>query len=187
MKTLKRLMIFAFILIFSTSIFADYKAATPEQVAKLTICACALSRNIQEMDGIDIYVMGNRKIANALQKYNGQQIGKVEIKSIKFGNTLPRTKPTVLVCGYNSHTSSVRDYCRKNNVLSIGARPIACNRGLSLSMCREVNDENDQSLSQVKVILNLEASFYEEIFWNKNIAYVSERIIPRDLYVSTKR
>jgi hypothetical protein len=187
MKTQYQISIILIVLIWTTCLFADSKPATAEQVAMLTVSACAHCQNIQELDSLDIYVMGNRKIANALKKYQGQRTGSVYIRSIEFGHKLPTHKPTVLVCGDNSFCKSIRNYCRKNNVLSIAAYPVSCKNGLSVSLCQDFNNRDGESLSAVKVLLNLEAAFFEGIYWDKNIASVSQIIKPRDFYVYSRK
>ncbi len=182
MKPLNQILIIFVHLVLPFTVFAGSKPASPEQVAKLTITACALSKNIQELDHINIYVMDNQKIAQALKKYENQQSGKVKINSIISGKNLPEKRPTVLVCGNNEDCECIKNYCRKNKVLSIAARPKSCRDGLSISLCQELSNLNKESLSQVKILLNLEASLYEEIYWDRNITYVSTIIRPRHIY-----
>jgi len=182
MKLVKTLVTVLLAVVFSVSLFAGYRAATPEQVARASMSACALARNIQELESADIYVMGNPEIAIALKKYEGQKVGSVVVRSIKSGDSLPKFKPNVLICGNNSYVEEVKKYCRRNNILSIGASSNSCKKGLSMSLVQESNQSDQNSLSPVKLLINQEASLYESIQWYKAISAVSFKVNSNDDY-----
>lgn len=183
MKLVKTLVTVLLAVVFSVSLFAGYRAATPEQVARASMSACVLAENIQNLESADIYVLGNPEIATALKKYEGQKVGSVVVRSIRSGNSLPKVKPNVLICGNNSWVEEVKKYCRRNNILSIGASSSSCKEGLSLSLVQESNQNNQSSLSQVKLLINQEASLYESTQWNEAISAVSRKISSHDGYV----
>ena len=169
-----------FILFSLNNLLAESRPASPDQVAMITISISAHSRNIQELKYIDIYVIGNTDIANALKKYEDQRIGKARIRSVKFGDQLPAEKPAIIVCGDDAYASMVKNYTRKNSVLSIGASPKSAESGLSLSIAQDFYNEDEESLSKVVIFLNLTASFHEQIYWDKNIATVTQQLVPCD-------
>ena len=183
MKLVKTLVTVLLAVVFSGSLFAGYRSATPEQVARASMSACVLAENIQELESADIYVLGNPEIANALKKYEGQKVGSVVVRSIRSGRSLPEVKPNVLICGNNSGVEDVKKYCRQNNILSIGAYSNSCKEGLSLSLVQESKQSDQSSLSQVKLLINQEASLYESTQWNEAISAVSRNISSHDGYV----
>jgi len=183
MKVSKKIMTVLVVVVLSVSLFAGLKPATPEQVAKVTMSACALAKNIQTLESVDIYVLGDKKVAKEMEKYEGWKVGDLTIKSVKSGNTLPGFRPQILVCGKNADVEEVKNYCRKNHVLSIGAAPNSCEKGLSLSMYQKFDRGNSNSLSPVKLMLNLEASLYEEVYWDKSISLVADNLSSMDYYV----
>lgn len=176
MKMYSKVLVMSLVIVLSLSLYADYRPASTEQVAQATMSACGLAKNIQKLESVDIYVLGNEEIARELKKYEGCMVGDVVIKSIKSGNKLPRVKPSILVCGSDEYVYMVKYYCRNNNILSIGASPELCQEGLSLSLYRDNNDNDAASLSNVRFLLNSEASYQEKVNWNRSISSISDKV-----------
>ena len=180
MKLHRKILVLSIVVLFSVASFASYRPVTTEQVAQVTMSACGLANNIQALESADIYVLGNEKIAKELKKYEGCVVGDVVIRSIKSGNTIPKVKPTVVVCGSKDYVYMAKYYCRKHNILSIGASPELCKEGLSLSMYRSGDDKDGKSLTKVRLLLNLEASLNESVHWKKSISTVSEKFLSNE-------
>lgn len=156
-------------------LFAGYTPASPVQVARVTLSACALARNIQLQENADIYVLGDDAVAKELKKLEGWQVGNLVISSVRSGDTLPATKPTVIVCGDIKDVELVRSYCQDNNVLSIGTSPESWEKGLSLSLYQK-NSDSQTSLSGIKLLLNLDASTEENVYWEPSVSMLSDNL-----------
>lgn len=176
MKSYSKILVAAIVCLLSVSLFGNFRPATTEQVAQATMSACGLAKSIQELESADIYVLGNEKIAQALKKYEGCRVGDVIIKSIKSGNSLPKVKPNVLVCGNKEYIYMTKYYCRNNNILSIGAYPELCYQGLTLSLYRQNDDKDGESLSKVRLLLNSKSAKMERVSWNRSISSVSYKV-----------
>ena len=177
MKTLSRITFILIILVFSNNLLAEPRPASPEQVAMVTMSVAAHSRNIQALDHIDIYVIGNNNIAEALKKYKDQRVGKPRIRKVTFGDKLPTERPAIIICGNDDYADMVKNYTRTNRVMSVGTTHNSGVKGLSLSISQD-SDDDEGSISKVVIFLNLTASFYEEVYWDKNISTVAKSFSP---------
>ncbi len=170
MKNTKKIAVVIISIILCVQAFGQLYKVNAKQVAGAAMTVCALEENIQNSSKLDVYVFGNKQISRELKKYKNQLIGNVTLNSIKYGNELPKNKPTVIILDDVEKYTEVKEYCRKNNVISISCCPELTEQGLSVGIGSDVKkqDSNFLSLSSVKLLVNLEASRLEGSKWNQD-------------------
>ncbi len=178
MKNQKLILTGMLVLVFALQAFGEILSTDSEKVAMTSISTIAMNVTIQQSNHLDIYVLGDEKIAKNLKKFKGQQIGDVSLRSIKYGTELPKKKPSVLILADKTKCEEVINYCRANKVLSITNIPDLCTKGISLGIGCSSKPifENKYSLRTVVIYLNESASLAEGMVWHENIKDVTTEV-----------
>ncbi len=124
----------AIILVLATSIFAQYKPADPSQVSQMLSMACVFEKNIAALTECNVYVYDNADIEAAISSFKGQKLGNATLKSLTAGNTLPTSKPDIILIGNKNNYAEILAYCNENDVLSLTNIPSLVKKGVTLGM-----------------------------------------------------
>jgi hypothetical protein len=127
------------ILIFMTSLFAQYKPAPADQVSQMVSMACVFEKNISTQTECNIYVYNNDDIQKAIASFKGQKLGNATLKSLESGNTVPVNKPDIILIGDKRNFAEILAYCNDNDVLSLTNIPELVKKGVTLGMGVEVS------------------------------------------------
>jgi len=143
--------------------FASDYPLTDKRFALGAITICANNETLQNNKEFNIYVLGDFNVAEELEIFLNQKIGKVVLKSIVAGQGIPKVKPDVVIISDESKTCELIDYCRLNGVFSISRSSVCCENGLSTAIVSNIPafSENEYSLSSVYVKINQQAMFSE--------------------------
>jgi len=133
-KMKKTLTTIVIILILTTSIFAQYKPADPSQVSQMLSMACVFEKNIAALTECNVYIYDNADIEAAISSFKGQKLGNATLKSLTAGNTIPSTKPDIILIGNKNNYAEILAYCNENDVLSLTNIPSLVKKGVTLGM-----------------------------------------------------
>ncbi len=124
----------AILLILVSSMFAQYTPAAPDQVSQMVSMACVFEKNISALTECTIYVYNSPDIQKAIQSFKGQKLGNATLKSLTSGNTVPSTKPDIILIGDEANFAEILSYCNDNDVLSMTNIPALVKKGVTLGM-----------------------------------------------------
>lgn len=155
-----------------------------EKVAMSAMAAISMNKSIQLSGKLDVYVLGNDNVAQALKKFQGQYVGGIILNSINSGEVLPKVKPSVIILCNDEKCENVIQYCRRNSVLSITNQPGLCCKGISLEIikCQDSDCNDKYSLNDINLIINDVASHLENMQWYDGYEEVIRNVGNDDIY-----
>ncbi len=180
---MKKQTIITVILVVLVMTFQAFGSETTDKVAMSSIAVMAMNKTIQADNEFDIYVLGSKSLSESFIKYLGQNVGDATLMSVANGSELPINNPAVLIFTDGSRIEEVREYCRKNKVLSISNNPEFCEQGISLGigMLYQPIFENKYSLQSITIALNETASNAECMEWYSQIHDVTTPVTEEEI------
>jgi YfiR/HmsC-like len=160
------------LLVLAILVFAgntSYSSEAPPKIAAALISKLlVLEKSLMSKDGdMVIYVIGSKKLADALKKSEGKKLGKRTLGKVVYSDVLPNEKPDVLCISTESVLTGAIEYTRKEKVLSITNKSKLVAKGVSLGI--GIGDNG-----KPKILLNVTASGEEGLDWNPAIMKIAK-------------
>lgn len=145
---------------------AELSPAPANVSAALIIKLAAFEKKVAGSGDVTIYVMGDADVAKEFQTVVGAYIGGARLKSVKSGNELPTSTPTILYLGNSAKAAEATKYAQTNKILSTTGIPDLVSSGITLGI-------GIGSDGKPKVLLNKASSGNEGCEWNPAIMKVA--------------
>jgi hypothetical protein len=156
-------------LCFLSTAMAQVQNAPPAIAATLVIKLAAFEKTLSSGGDLQIYVLGDSKVANELQKGVGSAVGQARLARVLSGSDLPAARPSILFVGSAAKLQETVSYTRTQKILSVTAQPELVQRGVTLG----VGIGND---GKPKVLLNLSSTVEENLSWNPAVMKIAKTI-----------
>jgi hypothetical protein len=157
MKVIKFFSLLAVLFSFAAPTFAQLKDAPAPLTTALFVKVIGFEKQISKNQAT-IYVLGSSELAAELKK----AVGHSKIKNVQSGNSLPKTKPSVLfICDPKLMAEAI-EYTHENKVMSATNIPSLVIKGITLGFGIGTD-------SKPKVLLNLSASSREGCDWDSTV------------------
>jgi hypothetical protein len=157
MKFVKFLSLLVVLFSFNAQTFGQLKNAPSSVTTALFVKIIGFEKKISR-NQMSIYVLGSSDLADELKK----AIGETNIKNVSSGNTLPKTKPSVLFICDEKQLSEAMKYTYENKVLSATNIPSLVIKGITLGFGVGVDEKP-------KILLNLNSASKEGCDWDATV------------------